>query len=57
MNTHLGEGRQAVGGAASVGDDVEIGGVLVLVHTDHKHAERRKREDILDASQCLRKMI
>ena len=54
MNTHLGEGRQAVGGAASVGDDVEIGGVLVLIHTDHKHADKRRRENMHDASQCLK---
>ena len=38
--THLGKGSQAVGGAAGVGDDVEVSGVLVLVHTNHEHAER-----------------
>mmetsp|Transcript_5694 Transcript_5694/g.14613 ORF Transcript_5694/g.14613 Transcript_5694/m.14613 type:complete len:438 (-) Transcript_5694:148-1461(-) len=40
---HLGEGCQAVGGARGVGNNVEVGRVLVLVHTHHEHGRIRRR--------------
>ena len=34
---NLGQGSKAVGGAASVGDNVQLGLVLVLVDTNNEH--------------------
>ena len=34
---NLGEGGQTVGGAGGVGDNLHTGGILVLVHSHHKH--------------------
>jgi hypothetical protein len=34
---YLGKGSKAVGGAASIGDDVNVGLVLGLIHTNNEH--------------------
>ena len=38
---HLGQGGETVGGAGGVGDHVQVGRVLVLVHTHHEHRSIR----------------
>lgn len=44
---HFGEGRQAVGGARGVGDDLEAGIVSLQVHADdeHRRVSRRSGDD------------
>jgi hypothetical protein len=57
--SHLGQRRQAVGGARGVGDDVVLGGVVLLVvHAHHEHGRvRRGRgdDDLLGARVDVRR--
>lgn len=43
VSYHLGDGREAVGGARSVGHHVHVRGVLFLVHSHHEHGSVSRR--------------